>query len=270
MEMLTSRNNPRIKELVRLFESARDRRTAHLFVAEGERLCKDAALSNAEIVRVFITPSAQEKYPETVAMLSRRCSEIYGITDELARRVGDTESPQGVFCVCKMLDKNAEMVHINKESRVVVLENLQDPANMGAVFRSAEAFGLDGVILAGNCCDVYAPKAVRAGMGAVFRLNLLRAETGAEAARVLNRAGVSTFAAVAHGDAMPLTGGVLGKGCAVFIGNEGNGLTEQTIESCDHPLTIPMGGRAESLNAAAAASILIWEMVRHNGKSDAE
>ena len=103
MDLLTSRNNPRIKELTRLFESVRDRRAAHLFVAEGERLCKDAALSNAEIVRVFLTASAMEKYPDTVALLTQRCREVYEITEELARRVGDTESPQGVFCICKML-----------------------------------------------------------------------------------------------------------------------------------------------------------------------
>ena len=263
MELLTSRNNPRIKELTRLFESARDRRAAHLFVAEGERLCKDAALSNAEIVRVFLTPSAMEKYGDTVRLLTERCTEVYQITEELARRVGDTESPQGVFCICKMLDKNAGMVHINKESRVIVLENLQDPANMGAVFRSAEAFDMDAVILAGNCCDVYAPKAVRAGMGAVFRLNLLRTASGAEAAQILRKSGVTTYAAVAHGDAKKLHEVRLGRGCAVMIGNEGNGLTDEAIAACDHPLTIPMGGRAESLNAAAAAAILIWEMVRN-------
>ncbi|MBQ9082554.1 MAG: RNA methyltransferase, partial [Clostridia bacterium] len=122
--------------------------------------------------------------------------------------------------------------------------------------------------LAGSCCDVYAPKAVRAGMGAVFRLNLLRTATGAEAAEVLRRAGVTTFAAVAHGDAKKLHEVRLGRGCAILIGNEGNGLMAEAIAACDHPLTIPMGGRAESLNAAAAAAILIWEMVRTNEKSD--
>lgn len=266
MEILTSRSNPRIRELIRLFTSARDRRAMHLFVAEGERLCRDAALSNAEIVRTFVTPTAREKYPETVQVLADRSQEFYLISEELAERIGDTETPQGIFSVCKILDKQIEMVHINKNSRLLVLENLQDPANMGAVFRTAEAFGLNGVLLAGNCCDVYAPKTVRAGMGAVFRLNLLRASTGEQAAAVLKQSGIHTFAAVAHGNAVALRDGILGGGCAVFIGNEGNGLTEETIAACDTALTIPMGGRAESLNAAAAAAVLMWEMVRGTGK----
>ena len=161
-----------------------------------------------------------------------------------------------------MLDKTADLVHINKNNRFVVLENLQDPSNMGAVFRSAEAFGLDGVILAGACCDVYAPKAVRAGMGAVFRMPLFLMPSGAEAAKLLNRNGILTAAAVVGRTALPPAHARLGAGCAVFIGNEGNGLSQECIQECQTLVTIPMAGRAESLNAAVAAGILIWEMIR--------
>lgn len=261
MERITSKENPRIRELTRWMNSARERRAAHLFVAEGERLCRDAALSNAEIVRVFWTPSAYEKYPETVRLLAAHSDIQFEISEELARRVSDTETPQGLFAVCRMREKSAESDQIHSNSRWLVLENVQDPANMGAIFRSAEAFGLDGVILAGNCCDVYAPKTVRAGMGAVFRLNLLRAADGEAAARVLRAGGIRTYAAVAHGDAVPLRTGLLGPNCAVMIGNEGNGLRAETVAACDERMTIPMRGRAESLNAAAAAAILTWAMV---------
>ena len=135
---------------------------------------------------------------------------------------------------------------------------------MGAVFRSAEAFGLAGVILAGNCCDVYSPKAVRAGMGAIFRLPVIMMPSGAEAAQLLNEKGIRTAAAVVGRTALPPVHARLGGGCAVFIGNEGNGLTAECIAACQTLVTIPMTGRAESLNAAVAASILIWEMVRTN------
>lgn len=260
VEQITSKDNPRIRALSRLMTSARDRRAAHLFVAEGERLCRDAALSNAEIVRVFCTADAHEKYADTVRMLAARTAEQYEISPELARRVGDTETPQGLFAVCRMRDQAADAADIAADDCWLVLENIQDPSNMGAIFRSAEAFGLSGVLLAGSCCDVYAPKAVRAGMGAVFRLRLLHAPDGVTAAETLHRAGIRTFAAVAHGDARPLRGGVLGAGCAVFIGNEGNGLRPETAAACRERLTIPMRGRAESLNAAAAAAILTWAM----------
>ena len=260
MERITSKENPQIRELSRLMTSARDRRAAHLFVAEGERLCRDAALSNAEIVRAFWTARAYEKYPETVRMLAAQSAVQYGISQELARRVSDTETPQGLFAVCRMRDRDADPAAFDADGCWLVLENIQDPSNMGAIFRSAEAFGLHGVLLAGSCCDVYAPKTVRAGMGAVFRLNLLRAPDGVTAADTLHRARLQTFAAVAHGDAQPLRAGLLGAGCAVFIGNEGSGLRQETAAACGARLTIPMRGRAESLNAAAAAAILAWAM----------
>ena len=170
MQRITSRENPMIKAVSALMLSSRERREQRLFVAEGERLCGDAAKSGAEIVRAFFTDSALKKYPQTCEQVRNTAHSSLLISEELAQRIADTKTPQGIFCVCRMLDKTADLVHINKNNRFVVLENLQDPSNMGAVFRSAEAFGLNGVILAGNCCDVYAPKAVRAGMGAVFRL----------------------------------------------------------------------------------------------------
>lgn len=260
MELLTSKENLRIRELSRLMASARDRRAAHLFVAEGERLCRDAALSNTEIVRTFCTAAAREKYPDTVRKLVASAPESYEISPELARRVSGTETPQGLFAVCRMRDQSADAARFDASDRWLVLENIQDPSNLGAIFRSAEAFGLSGVLLAGNCCDEYAPKTVRAGMGAVFRLRLLRVPSGAEAAAMLRRAGLRTFAAVAHGAAIPLHAGTLGAGCAVFVGNEGNGLLPETAAACASRLTIPMRGRAESLNAAAAAAILTWAM----------
>ncbi|MDD6175811.1 MAG: RNA methyltransferase [Firmicutes bacterium] len=262
MQRITSRENPMIKNVSALMLSSRERRTQRLFVAEGERLCGDAAKSGAEIVHAFFTDSACKKYPQVCELIRQKAQNSLLISEELAQKIADTKTPQGIFCVCRMLDKTADLVHINKNNRFVVLENLQDPSNMGAVFRSAEAFGLDGVILAGACCDVYAPKAVRAGMGAVFRMPLFLMPSGAEAAKLLNRNGIRTAAAVVGRTALPPAHARLGAGCAVFIGNEGNGLSQECIQECQTLVTIPMTGRAESLNAAVAAGILIWEMIR--------
>lgn len=262
MQRITSRENAMIKHISALMLSSRERREQRLFVAEGERLCGDAAKSGAEIVRAFFTDSACKKYPQVCEQLQSKAQSSVLISEELAQKIADTKTPQGVFCICRMLDKSADLVHINKNGRFVVLENLQDPSNLGAVFRSAEAFGLDGVILAGNCCDVYAPKAVRAGMGAIFRLPFFLAPSGVEAARLLSENGIRTAAAVVGRTALPPAHARLGAGCAVFIGNEGNGLTQECIQACRTLVTIPMEGRAESLNAAVAAGILIWEMVR--------
>jgi TrmH family RNA methyltransferase len=215
------------------------------------KLLKEAVAAGAEITSVLCRETLPAEPLPNVP--------VYTAPEELFRYVSPMEESPGPLFTVRMHSKEFAAA----PERVIVLENLQDPANMGAVFRSAEAFGMDAVILAGNCCDVYAPKAVRAGMGAVFRLNLLRTASGAEAAQVLRKAGVATYAAVAHGDARKPHEVRLNRGCAVMIGNEGNGLTAEAIAACDYPLTIPMGGRAESLNAAAAAAILIWEMVRN-------
>lgn len=262
MQRITSRENPIIKKVCGLMLSASQRKEQRLFVVEGERLCGDALKSKAPIVHALLTESACNKYSQVCAELQEKAENCVLISEELAAKISDTKTPQGIFCVCRMLDKTADLVHINKNSRFIVLENLQDPSNMGAVFRSAEAFGVDGVILAGNCCDIYAPKTVRAGMGAVFRLPVFLFNSGEEAAALLKKAGITTFAAVVNREAVLLGDANLGSGCAVFIGNEGNGLTVPCIAACDCCLTIPMQGRAESLNAAVAASILIWEMVR--------
>ena len=260
--MITSVNNGQVKNIIQLNQKTKARREQGLFVAEGERLCGDAVKSGAEIVRAFFTESAFERYPQICEEIEHKVQSCIEISEELAQRISDTKTPQGIFCVCRTLDKTADLVHINKNSRFVVLENLQDPSNMGAVFRSAEAFGLDGVILAGNCCDVYSPKAVRAGMGAVFRLPVIPMESGAAAANLLNAKEIRTAAAVVGRTALPPAHARLGAGCAIFIGNEGNGLSPECINACQTLVTIPMAGRAESLNAAVAAGILIWEMVR--------
>ena len=262
METIASRDNRVIKNVCKLMESSKERREQGLFVAEGIRLCEDAANSRAEIVLTLSTRSAREKYPEQAEKVLAASAKNYDMTEELSAKISDTKSPQGIISVCRTLDKNANLVHIIKDSLFLVLEDLQDPANMGAVFRSAEAFGMSGVILAGNCCDIYAPKTVRAGMGAVFRLPILRTASGTEAAELLEKSGVRTFAAVVHAEAKPVGECGLGKGCAVFIGNEGNGLKPETVDACGTKVTIPMRGRAESLNAAAAAAVLMWEMIR--------
>ena len=139
---------------------------------------------------------------------------------------------------------------------------MQDPANLGAVCRTAEALGISGVILLGTCCDFYGPKALRAGMGAAFRLPVYMASSFQQAVPVFRDKQMRTFAAVPDENAVPVTQCVFTDRCVMLVGNEGNGLLPETIEMCDQTVTIPMLGRAESLNAAASASILMWEMMR--------
>ena len=144
----------------------------------------------------------------------------------------------------------------------MAVENLQDPGNLGAVLRTAEALGLSGVLLAGNCCDVYSPKVLRASMGAVFRLPFRSVERLADAAPTLRQTGFALYAAVPDRTAKRVTELSFEKPSIIAVGNEGNGLEAETVAACGQAVTIPMRGRAESLNAAASAAILMWELMR--------
>ena len=260
MLTLSSKDNINIKNTVKLLNNAKFRRKTGLFVAEGLRVCYDAFLSGADIDTVFATRGALDKHPEKIGELCEKSDRAFIVTNDIFSHISDTQTPQGVLCVIKTLDKVTEFDKIKNGGKFLALENMQDPNNLGTVLRTAEAFGVSGVILSADCCDIYNPKVVRGSMGAVFRLPFIVAEDIPEFLR--NNPRLTSYAAVVGGSAEKLTD-IRFDDCSVaVIGNEGNGLTEKTICACDHKITIPMRGRAESLNASAAASIIIWEMIK--------
>lgn len=258
---ITSRDNPRVKELRRLLTDARFRRETGLFVCEGARLCEDAARSKMEQVWALITPRAQEKYATLLALVQETCGQVYTISEELSRYLADTESPQGVFSVCRRPLKKAEG-EMPLLGRYLALEDVQDPANIGAVIRTAEAMGAAGLIVSAGCCDPYSPKALRASMGGTFRLPIYEVSEMREAVKSLQDRGFVCYAAVVDSCAKPITEVSFGPSSVCLVGNEGNGLREATASACAERITIPMAGRAESLNASMAAGILLWEMLK--------
>lgn len=261
MELITSKSNEKIALAARLLQSAAARREYGLFVLEGARLCSDAAAGNAEIIRCFATPRAQEKYPELLAVIRGKALENYEITDEAAKRLSDTDSPQGIICVCKTLDKNNKCNKIDYNGKYMALDNLQDPANLGAVARTAEALGLSGLIVAGGC-DVFNPKAQRAAMGSLLRIGVTQTDSLPALLADAGEHGMLTAAAVPDSDAVKVNRLAFTGGTVCVVGNEGNGVSSEVAAACSVRVTIPMAGAAESLNAAAAAAILMWEMVR--------
>ena len=260
MISLSSKDNAVIKNAAKLMKSAKHRRREGLFIAEGLRVCMDAVRSGAEIKALFITEQALEKNPAEADALQTAAEKAYLLSPALFAHISDTQTPQGVLCVIKTLDKTAEFDTIKIGGKFLALDNVQDPNNLGAVLRSAEAFGVSGVILSGDCCDVFNPKVVRGSMGAVFRLPVLHVES-LETFFAQNPQ-LNTYAAVVHASAEKVTDISFCEPCAVVIGNEGNGLKPETVAACKHSITIPMNGKAESLNASVAAAILIWEMVK--------
>ncbi len=258
--MITSRDNPTIKEIIKLQKSAGYRRERSLFSVEGVRLCRDAALSGAKIEKLFYTSQAREKYSEDFKIISDTGCEKIEVSTDIFLKISDTKTPQGLLCLISMLDKSVLLDKIESMGRYAALENISDPSNLGTILRTAEALGLDGVILSSGCCDIYSPKAVRGSMGAVFRLKFLIAENFPEFIGEMTRRGIKTYASAPR-NAVPVTETDFKSGI-ILIGNEGAGLTDAAVNACMCRVKIPMGGRAESLNASAAAAILMWEFVR--------
>lgn len=252
VQEITSRQNPTVREAAAI---GKNRKGTGLFLAEGARLCKDAAESGVEILRLFFTAEAKEKYAGYIKDIAAVCREAVRISQPVAQLLSETKNSQGVFCLCR----EPAQREASLKGKILVLEQLQDPANLGTILRTAEALGISRVLLLGECPDVYGGKALRAGMGAAFRVQPVFYDTRDRLFAALHHSGIHTVAAVPKG-------GVFRKSfpehTAIFIGNEGNGLTPDTIRACEETVTIPMQGRAESLNAATAAGILMWEMVR--------
>lgn len=260
MKTLTSKDNVHIKNIVKLKKSAKYRRQSGCFIAEGLRVCVDAVLSGAKIEALFVTEAAIEKNYDAFNKLSSHADETFILSSALFGYISDTQTPQGFLCIIKTLDKSAHFDKIDNGGKYLILDNVQDPNNLGTILRSAEAFGVCGVIMSDDCCDIYNPKVVRGSMGAVFRLAILSVRSLPE--WFAEHPKLNTYAAVVDKDAEKVNKITFEAPCAVVIGNEGNGIRVETAAACNHKITIPMDGKAESLNASVAAAILIWEMVK--------
>lgn len=261
-ENITSKTNDTIKDAAKLINNAKYRKQKGKFIIEGLRLCQDAYLSGVKIDKVFFTKNLLEKHPSIIEQLAEKFDKLYMINTEIALKLCDTEHPQGIFCVCDMLDKYKALDKIENTGKFLILENISDPSNIGAIARTAEALGINGILISEGCCDIYNPKALRASMGSLFRIPIMICQDIIKKVTELNKQGMLTLAAVPSDKAELITNINLKSGCAVVIGNEGNGLTEKMKEICRKQITIPMQGRAESLNAAMAAGIIMWEMMR--------
>ncbi len=259
--VITAKDNPALKHYRRLRDQKKARRTEGLFVAEGLRIALDALAYTGCVQQLFVTDAAWEKHGDALRAAMQETGRILRISDGMGAQLADTEHTQGVFAICRCPERGAAEERISPDGRYLVLCNLQDPGNMGMILRTADALGIDAVLSCGSC-EVFSPKVVRATMGSVLRVPVYEMQDAAVLQEMLRCRGIRSFAAVPAADAVPLTECRFGDGCAVWIGNEGNGLPEAVIAACDMAVTIPMRGGPESLNAAMAAGICMWEMMK--------
>lgn len=249
-----------VKRCKKLQASGKSRREEGLFVAEGVRLCREVFSCGLTVEAVLATKEALERNP-----FLREKGEVLEISPEVAAAISDTKSPQGVFCLCQL--PAAVPFSIQSKGRYLLLDRLQDPGNLGTILRGAEAFGITGIIMGKDCPDRFSPKVLRSTMGSVFRQPAFEAEDLSQTITALREAGIPVWAAMLDPTARPILDLPKEGGLAVVIGNEGSGVSPEVAEVCTGAVYIPMAPEIESLNAAAAATVIMWELSGRRGQT---
>ncbi|MBQ8388837.1 MAG: RNA methyltransferase [Clostridia bacterium] len=266
-DIITSRQNRDVVEAVKLLDR-KGREKSRLFRIDGIKLAAEAAEKGVELSRVFVRRSSLERVESELGALlgDLRCTVVEDGTFE---KMSEEKSPEGVICIAKYLDNLKNLVKIDSGDplfadgkRVMLAESLRDPGNLGTVVRSAAALGCERLIAGSDCADPYNPRALRASMGALFRLEVVFVPSVVEAVAALRENGRRVFAAALDASARKLGSFELTRTDCFVVGNEGHGLSPETVRSCTHSVYIPMRAGSESLNAAAAATVLLWEQER--------
>lgn len=254
--IISSRKNPAVSFYRELGKERKTREREGLFVIEGVKLCIEALRAGLTITSAMVTETAAKKYPEAFAEISAEFEPVI-ITDDIGSYISDTKTPQGFFFIAEMIGRRERKVNAEK-GRFIILDGLQDSGNIGTIIRTCDALGTDGLILSPDCADIYSPKVVRSAMGSLFRLPFEVTELVPKIKEMRN-SGITVYAAMPDKNAQSIDEAKLPENCAVIIGNEGNGVSPEVINSADGNIYIPIE-HAESLNAATAAAIFCNEM----------
>lgn len=254
--MITSTANQQIKNLVQLQKKGKARKDQDVFIAEGLKMYQEAPQD--KIVRTYISESFL-KNPENSSIKGLKDAEV--LEDRIFDYVSDTKTPQGIMCIVRQRHDKIEDILKEEKPLIMILENLQDPGNLGTIIRTAEGAGVTGIIMSSQTVDIYNPKTIRSTMGSVYRVPCVRSEDIYADIDKVKEAGVRVYAAHLKGKSS-YTEEDYSEGTAFLIGNEGNGLSREMAEKADKYILIPMCGRVESLNAAVASTILMFEARR--------
>ena len=249
MEHITSRHNPLMGHIRKLVGSAAYRWETGEFLCDSPKLLQEALLWQAEITAV-VTISPLPRLPEHIRQVQ--------VPEDVMASISPVKTPQGVLFTCRL--PQAPLPRSLTGRRYVLLDGVQDPGNVGTILRTLDAFDADGLLLTGGCADPYGWKAVRSSMGAVFRRPIYSG-TPEELAALLHRSDLPLYGAALREDTVDARQADYTR-CVLAIGSEGHGLSREVLDLCDQTIRIPMSDRCESLNAAIAAAVLLWESWR--------
>jgi len=256
--MISSLSNPKVKYLIQLQTKARFRKDNQQFIVEGIKMFME--LPRKVHVKTYVSESFYANcLKEVMDELVKRPYEC--MSDKLFKAVSDTQTPQGIMTVAQMPEYDFEALLAADRPVVLILEALQDPGNLGTIIRTAEGAGITGVILSNTSVDMYNPKVIRSTMGSIFRVPFIYTEHIEETVKQLKSRQMKLFAAHLEGKRYYFEESYT-SACGLMIGNEANGLSDALTHLADAKIRLPMSGQVDSLNAAVAASILMYEVKR--------
>lgn len=257
--MITSSSNAQVKRVAQLNRKSKERRLAGVFVAEGRKMFLEAPREWLE--SVFVTENFENEHKELLNGID------YEVVEQrIFSQMSDTQTPQGILCLVKMPAYSLKEVLDHPSPLLLVLEDLQDPGNLGTIIRTAEGAGVTGILLSKNTVDLFNPKTIRSTMGSVYRMPFLYVDDLCQVLPELKRRSIRTFAAHLQGKNTYDGESYIG-GTAFFVGNEGNGLSRRLSDCADCLIRIPMEGQVESLNAAVASAVLMYESCRQRRRA---
>lgn len=257
--MITATSNAQVKYVMSLQNKAKLRREKQEFVVEGIKMVLETPKDR--IVKIYASETFEKSNEKTATDL-KNSSDYETVSDNVFAQMSDTKTPQGILAIVKIKQYNIEdLFDKNGNTFIVAAENVQDPGNMGTIVRTAEGAGVTGVLLSGGCVDMYNPKTIRSTMGSIFRMAVVAEQEFGAAIDYIRSKGVKFYAAHLDGK-KNYTECDYSTGCAFIIGNESNGITDETAAKCDELIKIPMAGKVESLNASIAAAVLMYEANR--------
>lgn len=254
--MITSTSNAQVKRLLQLQRKSKARNEEQIFLVEGLRMFLEVPAERVQ--KVYISETLYNK-KEQELNLDRFSVEI--LSDTVFQYVSDTKTPQGILCIVQQKKYDIDELLKLKNPHFIVLDNLQDPGNLGTIVRTAEGAGVNAVFLSRESVDIYNPKTIRSTMGSIYRMPVIYVDDLLQLLSLFKQKGIKSYAAHLDGE-KSYDKENYQSGTAILIGNEGNGLRDEVASLADVWVQIPMQGQVESLNAAIAASILMFEVYR--------
>lgn len=252
--MIESKQNQQIRNIIKIRKQAKERRKQKVFLVEGLRMFREAPKDR--VVKAYTTQEFYQKYSELFQDIDYEF-----VSDKLFKEISDTVTPQGVLAIIRQKEWTMEeLLQKDQVPCLLILENLQDPGNLGTIIRTGEGAGITGVIMSRDTVDIYNPKVIRSTMGSIYRVPFVYVDDLLSVMEALKAYQIHSYAARLDGENVYHCN--LKESCAFLIGNEGNGLTDEISHMANRYLRIPMCGEVESLNAAIAATVLMYETMR--------